>query len=248
MTFTVYSPFIESDALVIYARGPCRGMGISPAIFKVFFKECSCPIGFEVSNTSEYSCDCKCHHKVQYFARECNIKESSFFREDTFWIEHINYSGHQGYISYPHCPFDYCRPSKPGVWINLNIPCGADDQCVLHRTGVLCGMCKPGYSLSVGSSRCMTCHRWYKLSTVLLCLGIVVLGIVLVGLILVLDLTVAVGIINGLVFYANLIATNSSLLLPFAQPNIFTVFIAWLNLSIGFDMCFYAGQNYFVTT
>ena len=61
-----------------------------------------------------------------------------------------------------------------------------------------------------------------------------------------LDLTVAVGTINGLVFYANLIATNSSLFLPFAQPNIFTVFIAWLNLSIGFDMCFYAGPNEYI--
>ena len=243
MTFNVYSPFTLSDSLIIYARGPCRGMGISPAIFKVIFKECSCPIGFEVSNISKYNCDCKCHHKVQSFARECNVKENSFFREDTFWIEYVNYSGYQGYITYPHCPFDYCRPSKPGVWINLNVPNGADNQCASHRTGLLCGACKTGYSLSVGSSHCMTCHSWYKLSIALLCLGIIMLGVVLVGLILVFELTVAVGTINGIVFYANIIAANSSLFLPFSQPNIFTVFIAWLNLSIGFDMCFYTGLN-----
>ena len=219
MTFNVYSPFSVSDALVIYARGPCRGMGISAAIFKVIFKECSCPIGFEVSSTSNFSCDCKCHHEVKTFARECKIKESSFFREDTFWIEHINYSGHQGYITYPYCPFDYCRPSKPGVWINLNVPNGADNQCTLHRTGLLCGACKPGYSLSVGSSRCMTCHNWFKVSTALFCLGVIILGIALVGLILVLDLTVAVGTINGIVFYANIIATNSSLFCHFPRPT-----------------------------
>ena len=246
MTFNVYSPFIESDSLVIYARGPCRGMGISPVIFKVIFNECLCPIGFEVSSTSKYSCECKCHHEVQTFAKQCNIKEGSFFREDTFWIEHVNYSGHQGYITYPYCPFDYCHPSKPGVWINLNVANGADNQCAEHRTGLLCGACKPGYSISVGSSHCITCHGWFKVSTVLFCLGVLILGIALVGLILFLNLTVAVGTINGVVFYANIIAANGSLFLPFSQPNMFTVFIAWLNLSIGFDMCFYTGLNEYI--
>lgn len=81
---------------------------------------------------------------VQYFVRECNIKENSFLREDTFWIKHVNYSGHQGYVTYPYCPFDYCLPSKHGVGINLNVPNGADNQCALHRTGLLCGACKAG--------------------------------------------------------------------------------------------------------
>ena len=246
LTFNVYSPFSQSDSLVIYAQGPCRGMGISPAIFKVIFKECSCPIGFETSNESEYNCECKCHHEVQTFTRECNIKEWSFYREDTFWIEHVNYSGYPGYVTYPYCPFDYCHPSKPGIWINLNVPNGADTQCASHRTGLLCGACEPGYSLSAGSSHCITCHSWYRLFTALLCFGIIVVGVVLVGLILVLDLTVAVGTINGIVFYANVIAANSSLFLPFSQPNIFTVFIAWLNLSIGFDICLYTGLNEYI--
>ena len=80
----------------------------------------------------------------------------------------------------------------------------------------------------------------------LICLGMVVIGVVLVGLILVLDLTVAVGTINGIVFYANIIAANSSLFLPFSQPNLLTVFIAWLNLSIGFDVCLYIGLNEYI--
>ena len=93
----------------------------------------------------------------------------------------------------------------------------------------------------------MTCHSWYRLFTALLCFGIIVVGVVLVGLILVLDLTVAVGTINGIVFYANVIAANSSLFLPFSQPNIFTVFIAWVNLSIGFDIiCPYTGLNEYI--
>ena len=80
----------------------------------------------------------------------------------------------------------------------------------------------------------------------LVCLGVIVISVVLVGLILVLDLTVAIGTINGIVFYANIIAANSSLFLPFSQLNIFTVFIAWLNLSIGFDICLYIGLNEYI--
>ena len=244
LAFNVYSPFNMTDSLVIYARGPCRGMGISPAIVKVFFKKCACPIGFERSEQSIFSCDCKCHHEVKTFTKECDVRTQSFLREDTFWITHTNHSEYLGYIIYPYCPYDYCQPQQPGVWINLNIPNGVDDQCAQHRTGFLCGACKSGYSLSVGSSQCMICPTQYKLLTVLLCFGVLVFGIVLVVLILALDLTVAIGTINGMVFYANIIAINSSIFLPFSKPNIVTIFISWLNLSIGFDnYCFYVGMD-----
>ena len=243
LTFNVYSPLNLTDSVIVYAQGPCRGMGISPGIVKVVFKECACPIGFEQVKWSNFSCDCKCHQEVEKLTSECDIKTQSFIRKDTFWIKYIRYSDSLGYLAYPFCPFDYCRPPLPGVWINLNIPNGADVQCALHRTGLLCGACKPGYSLSAGSSRCIACHSWYRFSSVLLCIGIAIFGIVLVVLILALDLTVAVGTINEIVFYANVVATNSSIFLPFSKSNIFTVFIAFLNMSLGFDICIYKGMN-----
>ena len=66
-------------------------------------------------------------------------------------------------------------------------------------------------------------------------------GIALVALLLILNLTVATGTLNGIIFYTNIIAANSSIYLPFSTPNFITVFIAWLNLEIGIDIrfCFF---------
>ena len=66
-------------------------------------------------------------------------------------------------------------------------------------------------------------------------------GIVLVATILMLNLTVSVGTLNGLIFYANILAADSSLFLPFSRPNFLVVFIAWLNLGLGFDICYFKG-------
>ena len=63
----------------------------------------------------------------------------------------------------------------------------------------------------------------------------------LVLLLLVLRLTVAVGIINGLVFYANIFAMNSATFSP--HSNVLTVFIAWLNLDLGIETCFYDAMD-----
>jgi hypothetical protein len=68
-------------------------------------------------------------------------------------------------------------------------------------------------------------------------------GILLVVILLVLNLTVAVGTLNGIIFYANIVAANASIYLPSACPNFITVFISWLNLEIGFDTCFFEGMD-----
>ena len=64
-------------------------------------------------------------------------------------------------------------------------------------------------------------------------------GIALVIFMLALNMTVAVGTLYGILFYANIVAANAdTYFLPFTTPNFITVFISWLNLDIGFDVCF----------
>ena len=64
-------------------------------------------------------------------------------------------------------------------------------------------------------------------------------GIGLVIFMLALNMTVAVGTLNGILFYANIIAANAEIYsLPFITPDFVTEFISWLNLEIGFDVCF----------
>ena len=246
LTFNVYSePVNKYSSLVLYALGPCSNKGVSKSIVRVKFKKCTCPVGFQPTEGSESSCDCECHHDIRKFTTKCNAATQSIFRDRNFWIQFVNRSNITGYVTYSTCPFDYCQHPSPGRWINLDTP---DEQCASHRTSVLCGMCQQGYSLSVSSSRCITCHRWYQVYAALQIVGMVMAGIALVVVMLVLNLTVAVGTLNGILFYVNLVGTNFTLFLPFETPNIFTLFIAWLNMVVGVDMCLYKGMDMYFKT
>ena len=66
-------------------------------------------------------------------------------------------------------------------------------------------------------------------------------GVILVVRVMSINLTVAVGTLNSIIFYANIVQANISIFHPFSKPNIATVFISALNLEIGFDTCFFKG-------
>ena len=69
-----------------------------------------------------------------------------------------------------------------------------------------------------------------------------------IGDLLVLNMTVAVGTINGLTFYANVVYANKSILLPFQETNFIIVFISWLNLELGIDTCYFPGMDTYTKT
>ncbi len=74
-------------------------------------------------------------------------------------------------------------------------------------------------------------------------------GVLLVAFLLLLNLTVAVGTINGLIFYANIVAANEALIFPSNSNtylDILRVFIAWINLDFGIESCFYDGMDTYV--
>lgn len=133
-------------------------------------------------------------------------------REGDFWVTFINNSNQteEVYI-YPYCPFDYCYPPTEPVYVNLNTLNGVNAQCAFNRSGKLCGSCQDCLSLSLGSSRCMSCFNYW----LVLLIPFAIAGIVLVAFLLVCNFTVAVGTINGLIFYANIIAANHAIFLPF---------------------------------
>ena len=73
-------------------------------------------------------------------------------------------------------------------------------------------------------------------------------GIGLMALLLVLNLTVAVGTLNAIIFYANIMAANKSALFSKSGVNFASMFTSWLNFDLGFDTCFYDGMDIFVKT
>ena len=242
LTFSAFSQ-LETEKLILYAEGPCNNTGISKRSVIINFSPCSCPIGFQPTEAGNMKCDCNCDPQLFPYITNCNSTTKLLTRQDIFWIGYHSELNHSGYLFYRYCPYDYCYPSTPTVKVNLNNNNGSDAQCALNRNGLLCGACKPRFSLSLGSSRCIRCSKGWPGVLFALLLTAIVAGIVLIVSIQMLNLTVATGTLNGTVFYVNIFAANFSTFLPVAHPNIATVFVAWLNLDLGIDVCLYPGMD-----
>lgn len=64
------------------------------------------------------------------------------------------------------------------------------------------------------------------------------MGLAFVFFLSVFRLTVTVGTISGLIFYANIIGTNENAFYPKGHQMVFSVFIAWIKLNLGIETCF----------
>ena len=79
-------------------------------------------------------------------------------------------------------------------------------------------------------------------------LGAIITGLLLVTVLLVLNMTVAVGLINGFIIYGNIIGASNTIFFPSSETSFPTVFVAWLNLDIGIDVCFFDGLDAYTKT
>ena len=250
LNFTVFSPH-EVETLIMYAEGPCKDADISRMTVPISFLPCTCPIGFQPAMKEISNCICECHLEIRQYDLICNYSTRSLIKTQGFWINYVNQShdvSQPGFIYYSFCPYDYCLPVGEPVSISFEILNGADTQCAFNRSGTLCGACQPILSLSLGSSLCLLCPSQWPLLTVFITLGSLLAGIILIAILLMLNLTVAVGTLNGLIFYANIIAANKGTYLLFQKPNFCTVLIAWFNLEFGFDTCYFEGMDMYAKT
>ena len=108
---------------------------------------------------------------------------------------------------------------------------------------MLCGACKEDLSLSLASSRCVPCHTHWPAVFVVIFLAAAIAGILLATAMLALNMTVSVGLINGFIFYANIVSAGSAVFFASSEPSFPYVFVAWLNLDIGIDVCFIDGLD-----
>ena len=242
LTFTVFSPN-DKEELVMYAEGPCKDASISQLRLPIQISACECSIGFQRKHTNRATCECECDSALLPYITKCDLQSNTVTRERNFWITYTSRGNKSGYVIHPNCPLDYCHPASPNIEINLSIKGGADAQCEYDRSGKLCGTCKPGLSLSLSSPRCLPCSRYWPVVFVVIVLAALLLGIAMVAFMLILNLTVAAGTLNGLVFYANIANANSNIYFPHGQPKFITTFIAWLNLDLGIDVCFFDGLD-----
>ena len=248
LTFNVVSPH-KSENLSLYASdGPCKDAELSSAAIEINFLPCSCPIGLQVSGMNSTNCTCDCHSNISQYMEHCDSHTGLLTKQPQTraWISYINETDLTGYLVFPNCPFDYCISISPPV--NLNQSDGADAQCAFNRSSLLCGSCQPGLSLSLGSSRCLPCPSYWPALLIAITIAAILAGIALVALFLILNMTVAGGTLNGLIFYANVVHANESILLPFQMRNFITVFISWLNLDLGIDTCYFPEMDAYIKT
>ena len=235
LPYTVYSTD-SYQQVVLYPDGPCRDTGAAKVTIKVNLLPC--PDGFTQDGEI-----CTCEDRLQNYAIGCTIADKPLLTKtanSNFWIgvQYVNTS-YEGLILARSCPAEYCK--KDTVSFTLE---NSDDQCDLNRTGLLCGACAANRSLMLGSPQCEVCSNSY----LALLLLFSVAGLVLVILLTCLRLTVATGTLNCIIFYANIVQANRSLFLVDGTRNVLTVFLAWMNLDLGFQTCFYDGLDAYALT
>ena len=209
-----------------------------------------CPRGFALVGNSLY---CDCRPELKQHSVSCLFKNGTGYisRKNNNWVG-VHKNGTKGVLFGSHCPLDYCIQHE--VCVNLEAEKGSDDQCARHHAGILCGCCKKGYSVAIGSNHCLNCTTNNNMA---LLLFFAAAGPLLYVVIAALDLTITKGSINGLIFYANIVWVYQYVIFTSSNDNAsntpvyevtyyaFKVFIAWLNLDFGIETCFIKGLDAF---
>ena len=235
LNYTVFSLYQNVFIKLQPGSSPCSN--IIHTVLAVNLSQ-TCPPGFNISKSNK---SCVCEQRLAKYTNNCTISNgvSQITRNSNqhFWVGY-DHQSHE-LILHPHCPLDYCVNNT--VVFPLN---NTDKQCAYNRSGLLCGACKKGYSMVLGTSQCWKCTNNY----LLLLIAFAVMGVALVFFLFVCKLTVATGTLSGLLFYANIVGVNRTIFLPVESTNLFSLFIAWLNLDFGIETCFYNGMDAYSKT
>ena len=227
-----------------YGRARCESNDMDCLLYsQVFinFTILSCPPGF---NLLDYPPRCECYPILTSILNvTCYItKQIGYFAWDSIlWMK----VQEKEVIFDRYCPHHYCRKGNKSIDLLNN----SSSQCDVNRSGRLCGRCKKGYSLAIGSSKCILCQNNNNLALFLFFLAA---GFLLVCFIGILNITVTQGYINGLIFYANIVWTYKDIFIGSGSNNAILLFlqafIAWINLDFGIETCFIDGLTAFWKT
>ena len=204
-----------------------------------------CPTGFVLGGMNEqYACMCDAF-LTQVSNRGFSCDQSSglirSIRERS-WLAAVNDD-----VQYlESCSPTLCDYNISDIRLDLSATNNGDVLCTNNHAGRACGDCVDNHSRVFGSDSCKKCDSVWLITILLYA----VLGIILVVILFLLKFTVTVGVINGLVFFCNVMSINEKL---FFNENISTfsfirLFISIFNLDLGFEICFYNGMNQIAKT
>ena len=223
------------NSFVINTGGFCKNM--NNLTVEITFEPC--PRGFQLAPSEDR---CECDGRLDAPEIECFIDNQTIKTSGKYWFQYQN----ETLYVWKLCRWDYCNKNSTLVPItDVN-----DSQCVNNRARILCGKCRDTFSMALGSSQCIECSNSYLQYAFLWLVPLfAVLGLILVLTMLFINLTVSVGLINGLIFYANILSI-SGLINHYnclVHP-LLSVFISWVNLDFGIKTCFLSGMDMYQKT
>ena len=215
-----------------------------------------CPLGFSLE-TGSGTGSCECSKVItKLLESECFINEKIIFLKKVitdYWIGMYN---NRLAVS-TSCPLDYCNTDPHNRFIKVTEERtlyknkkGEIPFCLHNRQGVLCGQCNQTnhFSAVFGSMECRKCSNWWLLSVVIY----IIAGPLLIYILYVFKLTLTIGTLNGVIFYAQ--AANAGLIqlmsLSYEENSIMLkihkicyIVLGFLNLNVGFPHCFFNEMN-----
>ena len=234
------TPYLEPKLL---EENPELALLFKPFSMTLHIKDC--PLAFYFDKTSY---ECTCLPSLLLHNLNCSSQLLQILRSEQQWVGmtfvHTIPEENPGIISHQHCPLGYCRRDQESLSISMEFE---HQQCTFNRYGILCGACQPNFSQIFGSLKCKECSN--NLMVIAILPGVLLVGVALVIFLMLLNLTVSVGTINSLIFYANIIrAQHTTFFTPDISDSFFSKFIAWINLDLGIETCFYNGLDAYTKT
>jgi predicted outer membrane repeat protein len=196
--------------------------------FNVSFKACSVGFVFE---------DGKCVCSSEISDIDGVVCRSDLYCIETLANHWFGQDQELGFV-YEECSLDYCESNLTYVNNNTDIQCNED----FGRTGLVCSECQPGYSATFGSNRCVYCSHYYLFTIPVF----LILGLLLVLIITFLNITIADGYINGVIFFCDIISVYKAFFTrSISHTGYHLMFIpaSFINLDVGFELCFYDGMT-----
>ena len=149
-----------------------------------------CPIGYSLNNDI---CECITMNKSNSYegVAYCNSTELEIYIRPGYWAGYVEHNFFSTYA----CPFSYC------IQTNHPIALTGNNTLCKNRTGRLCGECKPGYGLSVGTLDCVNCTGSHLIAWGILIATTYVPITIVFATLLVLNVNLAVGPIHSFIFF-----------------------------------------------
>ena len=149
----------------------------------------NCPMGFVLNND-----ECECINSYDGLAYCNSSGELEIYILTGYWAGYVK--PNNTFFSTYDCSYLYCIQASGPIALTND-----SDVLCKNRTGRLCGDCKPGYGLSVGTLTCVNCTGSHVIAWIILIVTTYVPITVVFILLLVLNMNLAVGPIHSFIFF-----------------------------------------------